>query len=108
MNILSKKEFVNVTNDIKRNDEFLDKLNDLFLKHGSDTAIYSLGLVDTIIDLLETMFKDKIDHWISYWIYECDFGENFNVGDIVELNGYKPDITTAEQLYDYLVKNMEE
>ena len=105
--MLSKKEFVKAIGDIKRNDEFLDKINDLFLEYGSDTAIYSLGLIDTVIDLLETVFKDKVDHWISYWIYECDFGETYKEGDVTEENGTIIHLGNAEELYDFLIKNME-
>ena len=45
---------------------------------------------------------------ISWWIYELDYGTKFKIGYLIEADGVtKPDISTAEKLYDYLIVNLQ-
>ena len=55
--------------------------------------------------LMESMFNDK--NTISWWLYECNYGRDFSLGDL-EVDGVEIDLTTSEKLYDYLIKEMEE
>lgn len=106
MNILSKNEFCRTINELKKNDEFIDKLNDLFFEFRRDDSVYMTGLESTVVNLLEVMFKDNKTNWISYWIWECDFGESYNDGDVTDDNGETISLKTSEELYDFLLKNM--
>lgn len=67
-----------------------------------------MALTDEVVQLLEFIFNDSKNHLISYWIWECNFGEDFNIGDIEYEDGVTPDLSTDELLYDYLVECMEE
>ena len=107
MSILSKTDFRKIINELKRNEEFIDKLNDLFSDFQRDDSVYSTGLETTVVKLLETMFNDDSTHWIAYWIWECNFGEDYNEGDVTEEDGTNIPLKTTEELYDFLIKNME-
>lgn len=108
MDVLSKNEFCQIINNLKRNEEFIDKINNIFNEFKLESSIFSTGLENTSVSLLESIFSDKENQYISYWIWECNFGETFEVGNIVEPDGFKPDISTPEKLYDYLIKCKEE
>ena len=108
MNVLSKKDFCRTLNDLRHNDEFLNSINDVFQKFGKDYAVCSTGLEDTVVDLLEIIFQDKENQWIAYWIWEENFGETYKEGDVTENDGTIIPLRTAEELYDFLVKNMKE
>lgn len=105
--MITKKEFCKIIDDLKRNDEFLDDICDVFKKHQREEQIYSTGLEDTIVNLLETIFNDNKTNWISYWIWELDFGEKYNEGDVTKKDGTIIPLKTVEELYDFLIKNME-
>ena len=104
MNLLSRNDFSNVINRLKQNDRFLDKLSDVLDEFGIDNQICSTGLEDVIIDILETIFDDKKSEWISYWIWELDYGEKYNDGDVADEDGVAISLRTPEDLYDFLLK----
>lgn len=108
MNILSRDDFCRTIYELKRNDEFIDKLNDLFSEFKRDDAVYCTGLESTIVSLLETMFDDNQTNWISYWLWELNFGNDYKEGDVTEHDGTIIPLRTAEELYDFLIKNMED
>ena len=105
MNILSKTDFCSIINDLKRNDEFLDDIGDVFRKYKREDQVYSTGLEDTVVSLLEIIFKDKEAQWISYWVWELNYGETYNEGDVTEEDGTNITLRSAEVLYDFLIKN---
>ena len=105
--MITKKEFCDAISELKRNEEFIDKLNDVFREFNSDNAIYSSGLEDAIVRILENIFDDDKNGWISYWIWELNFGETYEEGDVKDENNNNIPLRTAEELYDFLVKSME-
>ena len=42
--------------------------------------------------------------YISYFMYELDYGRDYQDGFIVE-NGVNIDFSSADKLYDYLIRN---
>lgn len=105
--MLSKKDFCKIIGDLQQNEDFLTKLNKLFSEFKREDQVYSTGLEDTVVNLLEMIFKDTENHWISYWIWEENYGKSYRDGDVVELDGTIIPLRTAEDLYDLLIKNME-
>lgn len=63
-----------------------------------------IGHETIVVELLKNIFNDK--DTISWWLYECNYGRDFSLGDL-EVNGIEINLSTAEKLYDYLVDNME-
>ena len=105
---LRKEEFSKTLSSLKRNEDFIGEINDVFRKFSKDDLIYSTGLEETIIGLLETLFDDKENQWIAYWVWKENFGETYKEGDVTEEDGTIIPLATAEELYDFLVKNMRE
>ena len=111
--MITKKEFVEIINRLKETDELKNKINTL-IRESTDCMIAdfteagSLMICheDIVVKLLENMFNDT--DTISWWLYDRDYGRKFKIGDIVYDNGYKPDLTTAERLYDYLIETEDE
>lgn len=58
-----------------------------------------------VVDLLKRIFDDEFDN-IEYFIYELDFGKRYVPGMIIS-DGENIDLSTADKLYDYLIKNMQ-
>lgn len=105
--MISKKTFVNT---IERLEIFEDKVNavDEALRNLSPDfgGIYLPQPTAIVVDLLSEMFKDE-EGWLSYFIYERDWLLDFKLGDIM-INDEKIKIENWEDVYDFLIKNMEE
>lgn len=105
--MISKKTFVKT---IERLEIFEDKVNavDEALRDLSPDfgGIYLPQPTAIMIDLLSEMFKDE-EGWLSYFIYERDWLLDFKLGDIM-IHDEKIKIENWEDVYDFLIKNMEE
>lgn len=53
---------------------------------------------------MSKVMHDK-DDWISYWIYEQDFGKEWDENTACEEDGTPIVCTTPRQLYDFLLRN---
>lgn len=104
---MSKESFCKVMDNYKSMFNFTDEMNDLFDKYKMDGNIYPPMCTETVIDLLEFIFNDK-NHWISYWIFELDFGKDYENGYVKDEHGEVIPLKTTEDLYDLLVRNMKE
>lgn len=108
--MISKEKFCEIINRLKNYQELQDQINKLFKNQIDNKEMdfmnagsICIGHETVVVDLLESIFETDS---ISWWIYEKDYGKDFEIGDIVEIDsGYKPDLTTPEKLYDYLIKN---
>lgn len=100
MKPISKKKFVEIINTIK---DVIERYQ----------ALYKIGvnitfpmLEDTVIDLLNHIFDDN-SNWIEYFIFDLDFGTKWTEKSITTMEDEPIYIRTPEELYDYLVENME-
>ena len=66
--IINKSEFCRILSKLKENEDFIDEINDVHRNFGRDGYIFSTGLEDTIVRLLESVFSDT-DQWVSYWVW---------------------------------------
>lgn len=105
--MISKKTFVNIIDRLER---FEDKVNavDEALRNLSPDfgGIYLPQPTAIVVDLLSEMFKDE-EGWLSYFIYERNWLLDFKLGDIM-INDEKIKIENWKDVYDFLIKNMEE
>lgn len=104
---MSKESFCEVMDNYKSMFNFTDEMNELFDKYKMDGNIYPPMCTETVIDLLEFIFNDK-NQWISYWIFELEFGKRYEDGDVKDADGSNIPLKTVEDLYDLLVRNMKE
>lgn len=109
--MISKKEFVEIIERLKNYNDLQDKIDDLFKNNIDNKEMdfmnagsICIGHETIVVRLLENIFNDK--DTISWWLYECNYGRDFSLGDL-EVNGVAIDISTAEKIYDYLIKEAE-
>lgn len=109
--MITKQEFVNIINRLRSYNDLQDKIDDLFKENIDNkeadfmnAGSICIGHETIVVKLLENMFNDK--DTISWWIYECNYGRDFSLGDL-EVNGVEIDLSTVEKLYDYLVQDIE-
>lgn len=110
--IISKKEFVDIINSLKEVDQFVEetnerakKLKDAVMSDFFNAMSLSISHENTVVQLLESMFETDM---ISYWLYELEYGKKYKRGCVQDANGKVINISTAEKLYDYLIKELEE
>lgn len=109
--MITKQEFVNIINRLRSYNDLQDKIDDLFKENIDNkeadfmnAGSICIGHETIVVKLLENMFNDK--GTISWWLYECNYGRDFSLGDL-EVNGVEIDLSTVEKLYDYLVQDIE-
>ena len=105
--VMSKESFCKVMDNYRSMFDFTDEMNDLFDKYKMDGNIFPPLCTETVIDLLEFIFNDK-NQWIRYWTWELDFGADYEDGYVKDKDDSIIPLRTAEDLYDLLVKYMEE
>lgn len=109
--MITKKEFVEIIERLKNYNDLQDKIDDLFKSNIDNKEMdfmnagsICIGHETIVVKLLENIFNNK--DTISWWIYECNYGRDFSLGDL-EVDGIEIDLSTAEKLYDYLIENIE-
>lgn len=105
--MLSKDLFIETINFIKERQLGQEKMHSLLKTEFEDAIFWPYGRYESqMIDVLQDIFNDE-GEWISWYIYEADFGENFDCA--YESDGTtRVPLKTPEDLYNFLVKNMEE
>lgn len=84
--------------------EFFDNLYAL----GIDAArVPSDRICDDLIDLLEITMSDTRSCWISFFIYNMDFGNRANEVIVMD-NGKKISLSNVQELWDLLVHEIGE
>lgn len=109
--MISKKEFVEIIDDLRETNDFVvetndraRKLKDAIISDFYNTMSLSISHENIVVHLLENMFNDK--DIISWWLYDLDYGRKFELGCIQEAkDGFiiNIDLSSAEKLYHYLV-----
>lgn len=113
--MITKQEFVKIINRLRDYNDLQDKIQELFKDNIDNQEMdfmnagsISVGHETIVVKLLENMFNDR-GNWISWWLYEQDYGRSVNIDDVFDEEiGKFVDLTTPEKLYDYLIKEMEE
>ena len=109
--IISKDKFVEIINRLKNYNNLQNKINDLFRDNIDNKEMdfinagsICIGHESVVVYLLERMFDTDM---ISYFIYELDYGKKYKAGCVLDENMNEIDLSTAEKLYDYLIKSLE-
>lgn len=112
--MITKKEFVDIIERLKETNDTVEKVNEILRNTRNsiendfmNASAMSISHESVVVKLLENMFNDK-DEWISWWLYEQDYGRTISIDDAQDEKGNNIDITTPEKFYDFLIKNMEE
>jgi len=114
--MITKDTFCKTIEALKRKRDAENEIDGILSKYKD---VYYDGMLPIdcteglIVSLLEEAFdlpiSDDFGSTLSWWMYEQDFGETFEIGDIENLSlpeddpYRKPDLGTPEKLYDYLL-----
>lgn len=99
---MDKELFVKNINRIKNLYSKIDQLDD-----ATDGVIHLFEVkeifevIDGLIELLQIEMYDIGDD-IPYFIFELDFGVEYEKGSVIDDNGNDIDFSTVEKLYDFL------
>ncbi|MEG1620614.1 MAG: hypothetical protein RR322_01760 [Oscillospiraceae bacterium] len=111
--MLIKSEFVKIINQLQETNEMVDKVNEIYRNSRENiecdfcnASAMSISHEGIVIQLLENIFKDETN--ICYFVYESKYGKEWKTHKITESDGTEIYLKTSEDLYDYLIKNMEE
>lgn len=110
--MIKKEKFFEILDYLQENQKFEDNLRQLFddsskITDFMDGAMFTdLKMTDYLIYLLEDEYEDHADGWISYWIYELNFGQRWTPGSIKTKNGKEIKLQTKEDLYILLINNI--
>lgn len=89
---------------IKRYFEFSDKLYEI----GIDIAEVPADKVcDNLVDLLEAAMGDTHNHWISFFIYNMDFGSRADAVTVMD-DDKEVSLSSTRELWDLLVHKIGE
>ena len=109
--MITKERFVQILRRLENYNKLQEQINSLFDEcidnkenDFCNAGGICIGHESVVVELLENMFNDK--DTISWWLYECNYGRDFSLGDL-EVDGIEIDLSTAEKLYDYLIKEAE-
>lgn len=110
--MISKEKFVEIINRLKDYNDLQDKIQNLFRDNIDNQEMdfmnagsICVGHESVVVELLKDMFDDKYDY-ISYYLYECNYGRKTE--NKIFDNDNKPiDISTPTKFYDFLIENME-
>ena len=109
--MITKERFVQIINRLKNYNKLQEQINSLFDEcidnkenDFCNAGSICIGHESVVVELLENMFNTDM---ISYWIYELDYGREYKDGYVQDREGKNIDISTAEKLYDYLIKETE-
>lgn len=89
---------------IKPHFEFSDNL----YRIGIDIAELPADIIcDNLVDLLEAVMGDTRNHWISFFIYNMDFGNRADAVTVMD-NGKEISLSNTRELWDLLVHEIGE
>lgn len=103
---MTKEKFIEIINEIQELHKYEEDLYALNRNYEADFQFPTLE--DTVVKLLEEIFHCPTDECvgsdISYFIYELDFGQEWEPGMIIDESGNDIDLSTVEKLYNYLIR----
>lgn len=106
--ILQKEKFIKIMNDIREARRLEDDFLNFIWNHSKSTGIVELPTsTDTALDLLAFIFDDN-ESLIDYYVYELSCGENYKPDMIHNGSGNNMQLATPEDLYNLLIKELED
>ena len=110
--ILNKEDFVDIINRLREASDLQKQVNKLFCNSRENieadfcnAASLQISHESTVVFLLKKMMYDKYDY-IEYFIYELDYGREYEIGMVKDEHGQDIDIHTSDLLYDFLAQNI--
>lgn len=100
------KLFENLITALKEQLELDKKNSDLLGEVFTDSYLIMYPnsiIIEAVISFLEDYFNDE-GEWVSYFVYELDFGEKWYSDCVLDSDGKNIPLKTIEDLYNFLIK----
>ena len=105
--MISKELFINTMERLVSLDTKMNAVDDAMHELSPDfCSFYIPETTDIVVDMLRDIFNDK-NGWLGYFVFEKDFLRTMKYGD-VKVGQDVVDVSSWGNVYDYLIKNMEE
>jgi hypothetical protein len=98
--MISKENFVKYINKLKELNEIESNINEA----AKGIEFFDISFIEhesLIVNILEDAFNDE-SKWISYFIYDLDFGSTWHK-NCITFEGKDTPMRNAEELYDVLI-----
>ena len=106
--MISKKAFVKAMKEITKHDDFETAINKVLRDYDDDSSIMSSGLESALMYVIQEQFNDLEDDWLGSLCYERNYLRDYERGDIPFADGSSPELNDWEDVYDFLVRCMNE
>ena len=105
---MNKELFVNTINEMEKLYKEQELFNDVLKKIDNDFGgcLIHNKTITLLEDLLKKLVNDKYDY-ISYYLWELDFGKEYKDGVITEADGSIIKLSNPEELYDLIMREQE-
>jgi len=104
---MTKELFVETINFMKTRSDNERVINNYLTVEFEDAIFYPYSKYETqMIKVLEDIFQDESE-WITYFIYELDFGRQWEPGTVM-IDEKDIPLSTPEELYDMLADNLKD
>lgn len=104
--LISKERFIEFMEELNKLRQASENLNDALFNYDncSDFSGFSNFRAEgMVIDLLRILTKDEGEYsTIEYFIYDLEWGKEWDDTKFTESDGTPIDISTVDKLYDYL------
>lgn len=106
MGVIEYEEFRYYMEEIKDVEDYWNELSDLDSKYGYAVQVErpTDRISSALVKLLEKSFNDE-NNWISYYIWELNFGRDWEPGCVTNEEGTDVKLQEVEDLYDLLIEN---
>ena len=108
--MLSKKDFNDVMSFIQERQKVEFDINGIFSKEFFDCSFFPYSKYEAMMIKLLSIIMEDESGWISYFIYELEFGEKYEDGDITATDKDGKEVMipmkTIDDLYQVLIDNI--
>lgn len=108
--MLSKKDFNDIMSFIRERQKTEFKINKMFSEEFSDCNFFPYSKYEAMMIKLLSIIMEDESGWISYFIYELEFGEEYEDGDITATDKDGKEVMipmkTTDDLYQVLIDNI--
>lgn len=109
--LITKEEFVDIINRLRESSDLVEQVDTLFRESRENVecdfcnaAGLQIAHEPIVVNLLQKIMRDEGED-ISYFIYELDYGRDYEPGCVTDGNGIV-DMGTPEALYELLIHQL--
>lgn len=106
--MISKETFVKTLTSLQNFENKVNAVDKALQAFGDCNGLFLPEPSEIVVELLRDIFNDDEEGWIPYLLWEKNFLQDLDFGDITDANGEIISITSWEDTYDFLVRGMKE